>query len=118
MQATGELANTGAGRPGFGLFERRSNSLRAVVEVKAPEEPTPDTADGRQVSGYWDHYGYVLVTNYRDFLLVVRQPDGTPRVEGRFQLAANVEAFWRTKPAALADLNGEGLVDFLSGVLA
>jgi hypothetical protein len=93
VQATAELADIGAGRPDFGLLEVKSGNLRAVVEVKAPEEDTPDTADGTQVARYWQRYGCVLVTNYRDFLLVVRQPDGWARVEGRYPLAPSAEAF-------------------------
>ena len=51
--------------------------------MKPVAEDTPQTADGRQVARYWKHYGCVLVTNYRDFLLVVKEPDEkTPRVEG------------------------------------
>jgi len=46
VQATGELADSGAGRPDFGLFEVKSGNARGVVEVKPVEEDTPDTADG------------------------------------------------------------------------
>jgi hypothetical protein len=83
VQATGELADTGSGHPDFGLIETKSHALRGVVEVKAFDEDTPDTADGKQVSKYWKQYGYVLVTNYRDFLLVVRQDAERARVEAR-----------------------------------
>ena len=75
VQATAELADTGAGRPDFGLFDARSGDLRSAVEVKPVAEDTPQTADGRQVARYWKHYGCVLVTNYRDFLLVVKEPE-------------------------------------------
>jgi hypothetical protein len=94
VQATAELADTGAGRPDFGFFESRSRDLRGAVEVKRFEEDTPQTADGRQVARYWKHYGCVLVTNYRDFLLVVREPgEKTPRVEGRYRLAPDQETW-------------------------
>lgn len=117
VQATAELADTGAGRPDFGLSEVISGNLRAVVETKAPEEDTPDTADGAQVTRYWRRYGCVLVANYRAFLLIVRQPDGTARVEGRYELAADADAFWRAKPKTLAKQHAESLTDFLAGVL-
>jgi hypothetical protein len=100
-----------------GLLEVKSGNLRAVVEVKAPEEDTPATADGTQVARYWQRYGCVLVTNYRDFLLVVRQPEGKARVEGRYQLAPSAEAFWRAKPRTLAKQHAEAFTDFLVGVL-
>lgn len=118
VQATAELADTGAGRPDFGFFESRSGNLRGAVEVKGVEEDTPQTADGRQVARYWKHYGCVLVTNYRDFLLVVREPgEKTPRVEGRYQLAADEESFWHARPRTLAKERGEGLLDFLAGAM-
>jgi hypothetical protein len=117
VHVTAELADTGAGRPDFGMFEVKSGNARGVVEVKSVEEDTPDTADGRQVARYWRQYGYVLVTNYRDFLLVVRRNGNEARVEGRYQLAADAEAFWRSRPRGMAKLHAEALSDFLSGVL-
>jgi hypothetical protein len=57
--------------PDFGLFDARSGDLRGAVEVKPVADNVPTTADGRQVARYWKHYGCVLVTNRRDFLLVV-----------------------------------------------
>ena len=91
----------------------RSGDLRGAVEVKPVADDVPQTADGRQVARYWKHYGCVLVTNYRDFLLVVKEPgDKTPRVEGRYRLAADEETFWRAKPHALAKQHGEGLLGF------
>lgn len=118
VQATAELADTGAGRPDFGLFDSQSGDLRSAVEVKPVAEDTPRTADGRQVARYWKHYGCVLVTNYRDFLLVVKEPDEkTPRVESFYQLAPDEETFWRAKPHALAKEHGEGLLDFLASAM-
>ncbi|MBI1918805.1 MAG: N-6 DNA methylase [Planctomycetes bacterium] len=117
VQATAELADTGSGRPDFGLFESKSGNLRGVVEVKPVAEDVPHTADGNQVARYWKHYGYVLVTNYRDFLLVVRQAADQTRVEARYSLAPDAETFWRSKPHTLAAQHAEGLTDFLGGVL-
>jgi hypothetical protein len=117
VQATAELADTGGGRPDFGLFETSSGNLRGVVEVKAVAEDTPETVDGAQVARYWKRYGCVLVTNYRDFLMVVRQPDGKARVEGRYTLAPDAETFWRTRGHVLAAQHAEGLSDFLSAAL-
>jgi hypothetical protein len=118
VQATAELGDTGAGRPDFGLFDSRSGDLRGAVEVKPVADDTPQTADGRQVARYWKHYGCVLVTNYRDFLLVVKEPgDKMPRVEGSYRLAADEDSFWRATPHALANQHGEGLLDFLAGAM-
>jgi hypothetical protein len=117
VHATAELADTGAGRPDFGLAEVNSGNLRGVVEVKSFGDDVPETADGTQVSRYWKHYGCVLVTNYRDFLMVVRQSDGRPRVEGQYQIAPTLDRFMHAKPRALAKEHAEGLTDFLAGVL-
>lgn len=117
VQATGELMDAGAGRPDFGFFEIKSGNARGGVEVKSPELDVPITADGSQVSRYVKQYGYVLVTNYRDFLLVVSNENGKPIVEGRCTLAADAEAFWLLKPNALFKLKGEELADFLVGVI-
>jgi hypothetical protein len=117
VHATAELADTGAGRPDFGLIEAKSGNLRGVVEVKGPDEDTPTTADGQQVTRYGRHYGCVLVTNYRDFLLVCKQRDGSSRVEARYQLAVDAESFWHSKPSKLAKEHAEGLSDFLAGAL-
>src|SRR5258706_8624475 len=117
VHATGELSDTGSGRPDFGFSETKSGNMRGVVETKGPADDVPITADGAQVAKYWKQYGVVLVTNYRDFLLVAPDGDHKARVEGRYSIAANEEAFWRTPPKALADLHAEGLTDFLIGAM-
>lgn len=117
VQATHELADAGQGRPDFGFFELKSGNDRGVVEVKSFSAPVPHTASGEQVSCYAKQHGVVLVTNYRDFLLVTRGDNGSVNVEGRYAIAADADAFARTKASALAKLRGDGLVDFLIGVM-
>ncbi|HZA22012.1 MAG TPA: hypothetical protein VFA32_05305 [Dehalococcoidia bacterium] len=78
-----QLANRGAGHPDGGLFASEQirhpdNSKpllgqtpsRGVIEVKPVSDDSWVTADSNQVSGYWNQYHQVLVTNYRDFVLV------------------------------------------------
>jgi len=84
-----------------------------VVEVKSFAEETPQTADSRQVSRYWQHYGCVLVTNDRDFLLVAKQTNGKPKIESRYRLADSAEEFWKGTSSAWAQRHGEALTDFL-----
>ena len=43
---------------------------RGVVEVKSSGDDAWLTAESDQVSGYWERYRLVLVTNTRDFLLL------------------------------------------------
>src|SRR5207245_5834839 len=91
---------------------------RGAVECKGPDEDVPQTADGKQVSKYWNHYGCVLVTNYRDFLVVAREGNSTkPKVEARYQLATDSQSFWSTRPATLSSAHEHALVDFLRGAL-
>jgi len=57
VRATAELADTGSGRPDFGLAKAKSGNLRAVVEVKALGESVPETAGGEQVTRNGKRYG-------------------------------------------------------------
>ena len=82
VHCIGDLADQGAGHPDFGLYaagqlrrgDPREGQLpeRGVVEVKAIGDDAWLTAEGDQVSRYWKRYGLVLVTNYRDFVLLGR----------------------------------------------
>lgn len=83
-----QLAEAGAGHPDFGLYTRnqiqrghpRPGQLpeRGVVEVKKVSDDAWVTAKTSQVSRYWATYRLVLVTNYRDFVLIGEDEDGNP----------------------------------------
>jgi len=114
-----EVKQDGAGQPDLGISEKKSGNLRLVVEVKGTKDNIYDTADGEQVSKYWKRYGFVLVTNFREFVLVARDAaTGEPRVETRYRLSATSEAFWKAKPSKLAEEHEQGLTDYLEGVFA
>ena len=133
----GELADQGAGHPDFGLYAAKQvqrgvhGSTRSprtggeppehgVVEVKSPEDDAWLTAESTQVSRYWGRYRLVLVTNYRDFLLVGEDAHGNPARLERFRLAADAEDFHRRleKPRAFAGRVGVGLGEYLRRVLS
>ena len=127
----GQLKDQGAGHPDFGLYARRSRTRggranvgeppeRGVVEVKPPEDDAWLTAEGAQVSRYWAHYRLVLVTNFRDFVLVGEDADGNAARLESFRLAADVDDFDRQlqKPRAFAKRVGVGLGEYLRRVLA
>lgn len=117
--ATMELKQEGAGQPDLGVFEKKSGNLRLVVEVKGTKDNIHDTASGDQVSKYWKRYGFVLVTNFREFVLVAREAEtGEAKVETRYRLGATSDAFWRAKPDKLAEEHEQGLTDYLEGVFA
>jgi len=126
------VASTGAGIPDIGLFtadqfarrdvrEPLPGQLpaRGVVEAKAASEDVEPTARSEQVKKYLDRYGAVLVTNYRDFLLVVRDAAGRSIHAERHALAASATEFWREAqtPKALAAAHELPLTEMLARVL-
>ncbi len=125
----GQLANLGAGHPDCGLFAARQvqrgtpregqTPEHGVVEVKPLDDDAWLTAEGEQVSKYWGRYRLVLVTNYRDFVLVGDDAAGMPAKLETFRLAADAEDFDRMleKPRAFANQVGAGLIEYLLRVL-
>ncbi len=127
-----QLKNTGAGSPDFGLyaanqFQRAKDEEpvsgtqpeRGVVEVKRWSDDSFVRAKGGQVSKYWDKYGLVLVTNYRDFVLVGRDEAGKPVRLEIYRMAQSEAAFLEmlSHCRKAADEQGERLVEFLSRVM-
>ena len=124
-----ELANQGDGRPDFGLFAARQiqknkpregqTPERGVVEVKSAEDDAWLTAEGEQVSRYWNRYRLVLVTNTRDFALVGERADRPIMLE-RFRLAESMEDFERRleRPRVFAHSMGAGLAEYLTRALS
>jgi len=126
------LQNRGAGLPDGGLFtpdqfqtrsdkEPRKGQLpsRGVLEVKGTGDDAWVVADGEQVSRYWGKYNQVLVTNYRDFVLIGRDASGNQTKLETFRLADSESEFWQTAkhPHKFAEAHGERLVDYLKRVM-
>jgi hypothetical protein len=120
----------GAGIPDGGLFtpdqfQKGPEPLpgtipaRGVIEAKPTSDDAFLTADTKQVSKYWGKYRQVLVTNYRDFLLVGTTPDGKPAKLESFRLAADEAGFWAaaSHPQGLVKEHGEAFADFLKRVM-
>ena len=124
-----ELADQGAGHPDFGLFAAKQiqkgkpregqTPERGVVEMKPAEDDTWLTAEGEQVSDYWNRYRLVLVTNTRDFALVGERA-GRPIMLERFRLAESMEDFERrlNTPRSFARADGAGLIEYLTRALS
>ena len=125
-----EIANQGTGHPDFGLYaagqvqrgKPRQGQLpeRGVVEVKAPDEDASLTARGSQVSGYWERYRLVLVTNTREFVLLGHNAQGTDDELETYRLADSPEAFEEllARPRASARKFGAGLGEYLCRALS
>lgn len=127
-----QIANSGAGIPDGGFFTpdqlkrspedaplRGLKPARGVIEVKAVDVDLASVAASRQVEEYLDHYGLVLLTNYRSFLLLT-QNQFQERVEGEeFHLAESDTAFWQlaAHPRKGAEQFGARLAEFLQRVM-
>jgi hypothetical protein len=122
--------NRGAGIPDGALFlKNRARAAdvdesaesrapeRGVVEVKGPGRELRRIAKSTQVKRYLDRYGQVLVTNYREFALFRRQPDGTTAPGESFELASTEEAFWALDPVEIAAEDEAAFDDFLQRAL-
>jgi len=132
VRAVPQVTDTGAGHPDYGFYtadQYQSFSEtgplegqlpeRGVVEVKAVGDDAWLTADGEQVTRYWGRYGLVLVTNFRDFLLVGRNAEGQQRKLEAYHLAENEAAFWElaAHPRSAARAQGERFAGFIKRVL-
>jgi len=127
------VKNSGAGLPDGGLFtpDQLKNTddeapllgiplpSRGVIEVKATNAEVDEVAATLQVREYVRHYGAVLVTNYRSFLLLKRGDNGKPVRLESFQLAPNEKSFWvvAAQPRKAANELGERFVEYLKRVL-
>jgi len=123
-----QLQNRGAGIPDGGLFtagqmakgagdEPRPGQLpeRGAIEAKPFSHDVRTVAASEQVARYVERYGTVLVTNFRDFLIVERDPDGNPRLLEGYALARGERDFWKaaSHPRKMATVHGERLADYL-----
>ena len=122
-----QLQNRGAGNPDGGLFtadqfpkgsaEPAGAGIpsRGVIEIKATSEDAWFTADGEQVTKYWGRYNQVLVTNYRDFVLVGRDSENRQIKLETYRMARNEAEFWSDaqNPGKTAALIGESFIEFL-----
>lgn len=126
------LQNQGTGLPDGGLytadqFQKRTKvdplegqlPARGCFEVKSPGEDVSVVAKGEQVLRYLNKYRQVLVTNYRDFILVGLDRDHNLEIRERFTLAENEGDFWKlaAHPQAAANELGERFVEYLKRVM-
>jgi hypothetical protein len=124
--------NKGAGIPDGGLFTvdllKRNPGAdplagvlpdRGAIEVKSTSDDAWLTADSPQVTRYWEKYGHVLVTNYRDFVMVGRDAHGKPVKLETYRLAESELAFWAAagQPRKASEFHGERFAEYLKRVL-
>lgn len=121
------LQDTGGGLPDGGLFAEeqiRANATdivsgavpaRGAIEAKPTSADAWKIADSKQVKDYWTRYRQVLVTNFRDFLLLGADADGNRAVLETYRLARDEQDFWRkaSHSRAVAEQQGESFEEFL-----
>lgn len=121
------LKNQGAGMPDGGLFTKDQIArgadapppgqapARGVIECKPSKDDVLEIAQSEQVTEYWDRYNQVLVTNYREFLLIGRDEQGKAVRHEFYRLAASEREFWQlaASPEKAVELHGQRLLDFL-----
>ena len=131
------LQNAGAGIPDGGLFtasqfpkgtkaagvsEPLAGQMpaRGAIEVKPVGDDVHAVAGSEQVLRYLEKYRQVLVTTYREFVLVGYNAEGQAASLEAFSLAASEQEFWALAAHPGSDAArqiGERLTDFLRRVL-
>ena len=126
----GELADQGAGHPDFGLYTARQVRATAPADGQLPERGVVEakpvandawlTAASDQVSRYWGRYRLVLVTNFRDFVLLGEDAQGRACKLETFRLAESAEDFAQRlqHPRVFAGRRGTALGEYLRRALA
>jgi hypothetical protein len=120
----------GAGIPDLGLFTARQLQKvkdeaqllnlppeRGVLEVKGTSAEVAQIAQTEQVAKYLRQYGQVLVTNYRDFLLLGRDAAGQAVTLESFHLAESEAAFWQAPVETISQAKSERFVEYLKRVM-
>jgi len=89
------------------------------MEVKSTKDDAWVTMEGEQVTSYWGRYRLVLVTNYRDFILVGQDREGKSVKLETFRLAPNETAFWDAARhyRRTTQEHGERLIEYLKRVM-
>ncbi|MCU0914367.1 MAG: hypothetical protein MUC88_07390 [Planctomycetes bacterium] len=130
VRCVAQLRNTGAGEPDFGLYTtnqfQRSRDARpmegqkperGVIECKPWNDDSFARSESAQVSRYGKKYGLVLVTNYRDFVLIGHDERAKPIRLESFRMAEDENTFraMLAQPHKAAQQHGERLVEYHIG---
>ncbi len=129
------IKNRGAGIPDGGLFtaDQFQKSLdtsetkqfpqqipaRGVIEIKGTSEDIRRIAGSEQVLRYLSRYGQVLVTNYRDFMLVGKNANEKPVQLETYHLAESETGFWNaaTNPRKMAEDHSDRFIEYLKRIM-
>lgn len=124
--------NRGSGIPDGGLytpdqFDRKTDGIlltgqlpsRGVIEVKPTNADVRSIAAGEQVRRYLEEYRRVLVTNYREFIVVGFDAEGQPAELESYSLAPSEAEFWSAPlhPRVTAGVHAGPLAEYLKRVM-
>ncbi|MBI3950719.1 MAG: N-6 DNA methylase [Acidobacteria bacterium] len=127
-----QLQNKGAGIPDGGFFtwdqfQKGSDAeplpgqmpAHGVIEIKSTSADVWQIAQSEQVSKYLATYHQVLVTNYRDFVLLGRDGAGKRLELETYRLAASESDFWAAtaQPQKIIEAHGECFIEYLKRVM-
>lgn len=92
---------------------------RGAIEVKPVKDDVWKIADSEQVGRYLKRYGQVLVTNYREFVLVGTDNSGAALKLESYRLAESESSFWAatSNPRKLAKEHDERFTEFLKRIM-
>ncbi len=121
----------GAGLPDGGLFTPDqipkgadeapvgTPPSRGAVEAKPVADDIFAVAASEQLAKYLKTYQQVLLTNFRDFVLVTRGDDGKAATLESYSLAAGPDEFWdmTSHSQTAAEIHGERFAEFLMRVM-
>ncbi|NJO82737.1 MAG: hypothetical protein HC828_07860 [Blastochloris sp.] len=125
------LRNRGSGIPDGGLFTENQQNVsidsagfaqlpaHGAIEAKPTSQDITALANSEQVKKYIVLYGQVLATNFYQFVLVTRAPDGSAVIEESYKLAESEIEFWQEvmTPRRLADRHATALNEYLLRVM-
>ena len=125
------LQNRGGGIPDGGFFtpnqfQKQSHEIlkgqlpeRGSIEIKSTQDDVDKIAESEQVAKYLKTYRQVLVTNYRDFLLVVLDENDQKQNLESFSLAEDEKDFWQRAdaPEETVKLQEARFIEFIKRVM-
>ncbi len=106
-----------SGVPDFGFFVVENQDLRGLIEAKGVDEDVSVIARQQQITKYLRVAPAVLITTYREFLLVTRDAQGRTQIGPFYSLAPDKNTFWETPVANLVRNHETRFREYLSQVL-
>ena len=101
------------------LFSQGEKPACGVIEAKGTAVKLDDLIKTVQIAKYLTAYGLVLITNLREFALVIKGANDLPEILERYALADTERAFWKAtaQSSKTSAEHGMRFEDFLKRAL-